>query len=890
MQPPISIFRAAAWLVAVLWATAQGVAMAQQKPPVASASHKPRHESLKLDDNLLVLEVRLDGFVLSGSLGAYQDGVQFLLPLGELAKLLTLDISVNPGAGSATGNVLSQDRAFSLNVANSRVNANGREATFEPRQVRVIDNDIYVSSELLSRWLPIDLEVSLPTMRLRVTPREPLPLQARLEREREAAHLIGPQARVLDAGYPFVPMPYQLISTPFIDQSIGTDVRVGNGIRQTRASYTAYLTADVLGMEGAAYVSTSNGRLATDWRWTLGRNDPDAGLLGPLRARSFQIGNISMPSLRNITSASPKGYGATVSNRRLDQPANFDRETLRGDLPPGWDVTLYYNDALIGYQPSRADGLYAFEDLPLSFGRNEFALVFNGPLGQRRTQRRNYLLDQLTVQPGELLYSLGQLHAQSGASLTTAGFELGLTKTMAANASLARVPLSRTGETVGYGVVGLRGYLDWAIVTAELALAQRGGALVEVGLKTAYANYALDLLHTQAQGNYESDLFPAAGIRRRSLMRLQGTLVASGLPRMPITLVAQRQVFASGATNDSASGRLSLTLDGNSITNGLSWQRVDGATMTSGTLQIDRRMANTSFSGQLAYLLRPHARVESLAITANRQLGRNFTLNTGLLHTLSSHQTLLTAGLSKQFDAFMLTFSGSYSSDKEFAFGLMASMGLGRDPRSGKWKFDALSMAGTGAVSARAFVDRNMNGVYDAGEEPVPNAGFAINSGGRSPNNTDETGMAFINRMTVKQYTDIALDPGTLEDPLWMSMKPGVRILARPGGVQSVDFPVVSGSEVDGTVILLENDLRRGIGDALVELVDELGNVVASTRSSSDGFYLLTQVLPGQFTLRISPEQMASLKLGGGKERQLTVPADGDFISGQDFELQVPGL
>ena len=150
--------------------------------------------------------------------------------------------------------------------------------------------------------------------------------------------------------------------------------------------------------------------------------------------------------------------------------------------------------------------------------------------------------------------------------------------------------------------------------------------------------------------------------------------------------------------------------------------------------------------------------------------------------------------------------------------------------------------------------------------------------------------MAFINRMTVKQYTDIALDPGTLEDPLWMSMKPGVRILARPGGVQSVDFPVVSGSEVDGTVILLENDLRRGIGDALVELVDELGNVVASTKSSSDGFYLLTQVLPGQFTLRISPEQMASLKLGGGKERQLTVPADGDFISGQDFELQVPGL
>jgi hypothetical protein len=334
---------------------------------------------------------------------------------------------------------------------------------------------------------------------------------------------------------------------------------------------------------------------------------------------------------------------------------------------------------------------------------------------------------------------------------------------------------------------------------------------------------------------------------------------------------------------------LSVRLGGNSITNGLGWQRLGGNATTSGTLQWDRRMTNTSLSGQMAYSLAPSARVDSFAVAANRQLDQNFMLNTGLSHTLLSHQTLLTAGLGKKFDAFMLTLSGGISSNKEFMLGVMVSMAMGRDPRGGKWNFDALSMAGTGAVSARAFVDRNMNGVRDADEEPIPNAGFIINSGGRSPNQTDADGLAYLKHLPVKQYTDIALDPGTLEDPLWKSLKPGVRVLARPGGVQAVEFPAVSTSEIDGTVSLLENDKRRGIGDALVELIDASGKVVASTRSSSDGFYLLTQVLPGQFTLQISPEQMAHLGLAGAKARPIAITADGDFINGQDFDLRAPG-
>ena len=217
--------------------------------------------------------------------------------------------------------------------------------------------------------------------------------------------------------------------------------------------------------------------------------------------------------------------------------------------------------------------------------------------------------------------------------------------------------------------------------------------------------------------------------------------------------------------------------------------------------------------------------------------------------------------------------------------GLQLFVALGRKPRTEEWFADAVPMAGMGAVSARAFVDRNRNGVRDPHEELVPNAGFIINKGGRHPARSSDDGTAFIGRLVPGRYTDIALDPATLEDPLWKPLTEGVRVLPRPGMVQTLEFPVISTSEVDGTVYLLGNQGRRGIGDAMVELVDSQGVMVMQTRSSSDGFYLLRHVLAGRYTLRISLEQATKLALTSTRELMVNVTAEGDFISGQDLEM-----
>jgi len=847
------------------------------------------------DANLLVLEVQLEGHVLSDSFTAYQERGHVLLPLGELSRLLTLAITVQPSRGAASGFVIREERTFALSVDDALVTLQGRQKSFEPRLATVIGDDVYVSSKLLAHWLPIDFDVDLGRLELRVRPREPLPLQERLAREDEAARLRGGDAEHA-RNFPRQPSPYRMAAAPFVDQTLATDAISGPGTHDVRTTYTLYATGDLLGFEGSAYVATNhrstlpgdNPEPQPDVRLTLARHDPDATLLGPLHARTVAFGSVVLPSVPNVTLGSPTANGLLVSNRPLDQPTSFDRHTFRGNLPPGWDVTLYYNDALVGYQTPRPDGQYSFDDLPLSFGANEFRLVFNGPLGQVRVERQTFLIDGSVIAPGQVFYTLGQQRGDYGGLRTVAQADFGITRMLAATGALVQRPsLNRDGER-SFGQFGLRAYLDTAILTALATQEQGRGSLLELDAKTRLGHYSLDFTHLQRQGQFDGDLpgVSAQGLRYRDVARLDGVMRTDALPPLTLALRASRDALYGGQERIDLAGRVSAIVRGTAVSSSAEWIRSDDASTALGALQLSRRVADIGVNALAAYTMSPRLSLDSLALTADRALGDAYRATAGVQHTMSQHLTTVSAGLTKNLGRFGLGVNASYATNREVTVGLQLFVALGREPRSGAWMVDAQPLAGTGAISARAFVDRNMNGVRDPGEELVPDAGFILNGGGRHPSRTDASGTAFIGRLAPGQYADIELDPSTLEDPQWKPSIPGVRVLPRPGVVDVVEFPVVATSEIDGTVFLLVNGRRRGIGDAQLELVDRNGAVVATTHSSGDGYYLLHQVMPGQYTLRIAPEQADKLQLQGTLARPLTVPVDGDFINGQDFELR----
>lgn len=857
--------------------------------PTAAAWRTPAPAD---DPSLVLLEVRLDNDVLADSITSYQIGREAFLPLGELARLLTLAIRVQPEQGTADGYVLSEERGFSLDVAQTRITLADQAQSFDPRLVRRQGDDIYVASSLLARWLPIDFEVNLSSLTLWVRPRERLPLQARLERERLGAR-VGARAGEEDPGYPRQDQPYRLLGVPFIDQTFGAGLKVGNGRRETSASYTAYLTGDLLGTESSFFVSSTKESPNPELRYTLARHDPDAGLLGPLQARSVMFGSgVTTPSVTHIANRSQTGKGTalTMSNRPITQPTSFDRHTLQGDLPPGWDVQLFFNDALVGFQSSRADGRYSFDDQPLAYGLNEFRLVFHGPLGQQRVERQSFLLQQSSTPAGAFYYTLSQLQDKEGQSRSVAQFEWGLSKYLTGTGGFVRLPRldgSTADDGPLYSNLGLRAFWQTFILSSEFFRSPTGGQLNDTGLKTRLGSLAVSYNHLQFN-DFSSELFlPSADpLRTRDKVRLDGAVPAGWLPRLPVTLEVQRDDFQSGIRQLAVTGRVAAYVRRTAVSNQLTWVDTgDGGITSSGALQLSRRVGDMGLSGQLGYLLKPEAKVDSVVLAADKRLGGAYLVNLGVIRSVGSGETLYIAGLNKSLGSYGLGVSMSQSTNGEFAIGLQLFIGMGFEPRQEQWRFSALPRADSGAASARVFLDDNGNGVLDAGEEPIENAALIVN-GSRAPVRTDAAGVAWLDRLPIRQHVDIGVDTQTLEDPYWAPQRKGVRVLPRPGHVAELDFPVILTSEIDGTVYLADKSGRRGIGDVVIELLDGKRSVVMQARSSSDGYYIVPAVPQGRYYLRVSPQQLRQFDLVDPGERLVTVLPSGEFVNGVDFELR----
>jgi hypothetical protein len=844
------------------------------------------------DPNLVLLELRLDEHLLSEALTSYQYGRDTFLPLGEIAKLLSLAIKTQPERGTADGFVLSEARPFSLDVAQARLTLAGKTLVLDPALVRVHSDDIYVESALLSRWLPVDFQADLSSLTLRVRAREPLPMQERLERERRGKAGVTVTSSRGGNNYPSQELPYRLLGVPSIDQTLGVGVNAGKDGQLTSASYTAYLTGDMLGMESGLYVSSTKERPTPDLRFTLGRHDPDAGLLGPLRARSVMFGSgVAMPSVINIAtrSATGKGYGLAVSNRPLSQPLNFDRHTLQGDLPPGWDVELYFNDALVGFQSSRPDGRYSFDDQPLTYGPNEFRLVFHGPLGQQRVERHSFPLGQPSTPPGAFHYNF--VHHQDSAdhSRTLAQAEIGLNKQLTATAGLARLPAAEGSQAAGpqlYSNLGLRAYWNSLVLNSDIVRSPNGGWLNDSGVKTQLGGVAVSYSHATLR-DYSSELFPEGSdaLRARDRLRLDGAMPAAGfLPRLPATLEVQRDEFESGRASTAVTGRVSAYVNRTAVSHQLTWQSADGASMASGVFQLSRRVGDMGLSGQLGYSVLPHAKLQTVALAGDKRLGEGYLLNLGLVRTMASRETLLTASLNKSLGSYGVGLTASYSSLGAAAVGMQFFMAMGREPREGEWRFGALPKADSGMASVRVFLDNNANGIMDTGEEPIENVAVLVD-GSRVPARTDARGIAWLDRLPTWQYVDIAVDRQTLEDPYWAPLREGVRLVPRPGRPAELDFPIILTSEIDGTVYLFEKGGRRSLGDVTLQLLDMERKLITTITSGPDGYYIIPSLAQGRYYVRVSPEQRKRFGLEDPGMREVTVRSDGKFVNGIDFLL-----
>ena len=209
--------------------------------------------------NLLLMDVTVDRISVAGAMTAYQVGPAVYVPMGEMARVLTLLVQVDTATKLAKGFLLKTEQTFTLDAAAGRVILADEEKSFDPVRVSVQSDDIYVDTALLEEWWPIRIKPDLSTLKLIVKPLQPLPLQLRLQRERAARNLNT--ARPTGRSFASQAIPYAFLSFPTIDQTISLFGGRSPGSDSWAMSSSTFLSGDLMGLEatGFAYAGATNG-------------------------------------------------------------------------------------------------------------------------------------------------------------------------------------------------------------------------------------------------------------------------------------------------------------------------------------------------------------------------------------------------------------------------------------------------------------------------------------------------------------------------------------------------------------------------------------------------------------------------------------------------------
>ena len=844
--------------------------------------------------NIRLLEITVGAYKFDDLINVYQYGDTLFVPFGTFSELIDLAIEADPSSGIARGFVFDENKTFYLDINRGEVTLSGIMTTFSNIRTaaRALD-DIYVDSSLLSEWLPLNIEIDLYASRLKIITDAPLPFEQRIERE---SRMKRTQTRLLprDRGYPRYTAPYEPWSVPHINLTARAGMFKDNaGDIHGTFSHVTYATADLFNMESAWYLAGDQDKLIDDYRITFGRKDVDAELLGPLDAREYSIGHVVEPRMDLINQPDSVQPGLFVSSYPLTQQIQFDSHSFSGDLPPGWQVELYRNNALLGFRPTGIDGRYEFNDVPLLFGHNHFRLVFYGPQGQTREETQTFELGQSLTIPGEQYYRVMVTDDEDySGSRTVMQYDIGLNKHFSANAGFVSLPLasgsltSRSVTNHQYVTAGLRSFQKYVFFKTNYTSDSQSGSALDWGVQSRLGPVILNLSEVYFYDGYTSEEFnqTVSPITRRSEFKLDTAIPTMIFASMPIAFEYERDSFEDGSWRTRALNRISAQKHGYAVTNTLTWNAVTGQqNVLSDILQVSRRTARYNLRANFGFRIKPESEMDSVSVTADGFKLWGFHATAGVSKVLFADTEQFTFGLNRDLYGFNLGLDSRLSTDGTFNLELVFTMGLVREPREGNWIRDPRPIANQGTLSAQAFLDENGDGKKGADEEALKGVKVNINGGGIR-NKTDENGIVFLSLEPYREV-DIDIDLATLENPLWLPANKGVRVDLRPGYTTQLDFPVVQTGEIDGTTYVKFGDVEREASGITVELIDEDENVIQSVKTAYDGFFILSKIPFGHYQLRVSEEQLENMGVHAIESIGVTITNEEEIINGQNFVL-----
>lgn len=358
------------------------------------------------DDDALLFDIRTGQYRVGDGVRGYQTDSGVCVDFNDIVSAFDLPVRIDKKSRRATGWLFEESRTFTLDRDADIVQIMNKTQRVAATDVRDTPDGWCVDTDVLARWLAVDIRADAGNALLVVKADRKLPFELAEERKGRAAK-VQPQKKFDLSSLPQARDPYRFFSVPSVDvvasTSFARDAKYGN---RFDAHYEVYASGDLAGASFDARLSSDSKAVPQNLRFRLYRSDPNGGMLGPLNVTHMALGDVSTVSTP-LGIQTTVGRGAFITNRPLGRAESFNRTSFRGELPDGWDAELYRNDQLIGYAQSRGDGRYEFLDVDLLYGQNRMEVVLYGPQGQVRRDVRMIPVGLDSIPPRETYFWAG---------------------------------------------------------------------------------------------------------------------------------------------------------------------------------------------------------------------------------------------------------------------------------------------------------------------------------------------------------------------------------------------------------------------------------------------------------------------------------------------------
>ncbi len=868
------------------------------------------------DGEFLFLQPVVDrNFKPDGVISAQVANQKVLLSLRDFSDSLRLAIDVSADGMNASGWYLSENRAFEINEANRFVKTH--KGRFDlSSDVLFKDNDIWIPIKDLEEWLDLDLGLRVRFQEIDVKSDIVLPIYAQYLRQNANVYK---SRRISDVSLPLDEDGYGLLGVPIVDVSTSSTFR-SNSDQENDVRHSANIRTSsdfAYGTLKTRSVINNSDQLALV-RARYVQDSLDGNLLGGLNAKRIEVGDVVTTQVPFSASVEEE-LGVRISN--TDSVSGFSRAqtSISGNAIPGWDVELYRQNQLLGVQRVGDDGFYQFSNVDLFQNDTTFRLVFYGLQGEVREESVFVPFDRKLLGQGKGIYDVSvtldeknTFTAQrdnvsdpenEGSLNVSAIYERPIVKGVTTTLGLQSSENSN-GDRRTFGTAGVSAALNEVFVNAAAAIDDDGAVIAALDARRDFGEHkvssGLSWSNSGLSQQVDAAFFNTGGgisadanddIYGASL-RVDGPLPYADAVRGRYVVNTQYNVSSGGNDNLSLNANLNAGYRNVSINTGVSHQssssdaddQTNAFVTLSGSKGRDRIRLNAN------YEVEPDSELQSITANYNRRFSNKINASLDVSQLSEEEQTSFQAQLDWQAGFIRLSPSVRYDTDNNFFAGLNTRFGVLRDPSSKEFKFYDRDISNVGLLSAFVYLDKDGDGQFNGEDEPLEGVDVLAPQNGRHAK-TDKNGVALFNRMLRLKQTDVLVDSGSLQDPLWIPGFEGVSVIPRDGYVAQVEFPIHLSGEIDGTLYRRDVEGRKGSGVPLrnvtLELYNDRGEIEDSSVTDSGGFYYFSQIPPGRYLMVLNEKSAKRRNIIRPQPQPIEIGYDGATIFGNDIYVQV---